>query len=195
MLGINMSNVEAAGNFPKPKPGGYVCQITAVNNNVAKKRLDIQFDFYEGEFRGYYKDLYGRANFWGGTFTKSYNEKALPFLRQFIETVQASNADTSGLVIGNFEDIDETKLVNKLVGIALGEKEYLGNDGIKKTKLDTYNAQFYAVDDIRQGNYQVPEFKPLQTESEPPTGSNGVVDMSASPGAGFDPVSDSDIPF
>lgn len=192
MIGINMKNIESAnaGTYPKPKAGGYVCIITDVTNNPPKKRLDIMFDFYEGEFKDYYKDLSERAKFWGGKFSKSYSEKALPFLKQFIETVVASNSDTYGLVIGDYEDIDETKLVGKLFGAAIGEKEYMGNDGIKKVKLDTYNAQFYTVDDINAGNYQVPEFKKYEDSSVTDM-SAGVVDLSA----GFGPVKDDDIPF
>ena len=190
MLGINMANVESAtGGYPKPKGGGYVCIVTDATNNVAKKRLEIKFDIYEGEFKGYFKELADRANFWGGNFSKSYSEKALPFLKQFIEVVVASNVSTDGLVIGNYEDIDETRLVGKLFGAAIGEKEYMGNDGLKKVKLDTYNAKFYPVEDIRTGNYAIPEFKKLDENAV--DASAGVVDLSA----GFAPVKDDEIPF
>lgn len=188
MIGINMGSVEAAGTYPRPKAGGYVIRITSVLNDIQKERLDIEFDFYEGEFAGYYKDLYDRRHFWAGKFSKSYKEKALPFFKGFVETVLKSNADADGLVIGNYEDIDETKLRGLLVGMVVGEKEYIGNDGLKKIKLDTYNANFLPVSDIRDGNYEVPELVPLE---DTPVSMPEVVDTTTS----FGPVNDSDLPF
>lgn len=181
MLGINMNNVDAAGNFEKPKAGGYVIIIRKVNNDKAKERLDIEYDFFEGPFKNYYYDLNERCGFWAGRFNKSYKQKALPFFKSFIEAVTASNPDHEGLVIGDYEDIDETKLNGKLVGMVVGEREYIGNDGVKKVALDNYNAQFITVHDIHEGNFTVPEFKAL---AEAPK-SSGVVDMSAP--AGFEP--------
>lgn len=183
-----MSNIESAGSYPRPKAGGYVIRITSAANNKQNERIDIEFDFAEGEFAGYYKDMQERFKFWGGKFSKSYKERALPFLKSFIEMVQESNANTDGLVIGDFEDVDETKLIGMLVGMVVGEKAYIGNDGKEKVKLDTYNASFISVEDVRSGNYTVPEFQPL--EEKPPEAA-GVVDMSGN----FGPVNDNDIPF
>lgn len=178
MLGINMNNVDAAGNFEKPKAGGYVIIIRKVNNDKAKERLDIEYDFFEGPFKNYYYDLNERCGFWAGRFNKSYKTKALPFFKQFLEAVVASNPDNEGLIIGDYEDVDETKLCSKLVGMVVGEREYIGNDGVKKVALDNFNAQFVPTKDITEGNFTVPEFKPLP---EAPT-SSGVVDMSAPDG-------------
>lgn len=188
MIGINMGNVDAAGLYSRPKAGGYVIKITSVLNDKLKERLDIEFDFQEGEFAGYYKDLYDRRHFWAGKFSKSYKEKALPFFKGFIETVLKSNSNADGLVIGDYEDIDETKLVGLLVGMVVGEKEYIGNDGIKKVKLDTYNANFLPVEDIRKGNYEVPDLILLEDSSSPVP---EVIDTTAD----FGPISDDDVPF
>lgn len=187
MIGKNLGNVDAAGSYSRPGAGGYVISIIKVQNDKVKERIDVEFDFYEGEFTGYYKDLYERRHFWAGKFSKSYKDKALPFFKGFLEAVVKSNDDTDGLIVGDYEDVDETKLVGKLVGMVVGEKEYIGNDGIKKVKLDTYNALFVKVADIRSGNYEVPELIPLE---ETPT-ATGVIDTTA----GFGPVSDSEIPF
>ena len=122
--------------------------------------------------------------------TKSYKDKALPFFRAFIEAVQASNEDTDGLVIGDYEDVDETKLVDKLVGVVVGEREYDGNDGTRKKALDWYNASFMTLDDIRGGNYEVPELR-ITGRKATVLDAVDVVDMSAS----FAPLSDEDVPF
>ena len=188
MLGINMSNVETAGTYPRPNPGGYVIKIISAVNNKKKERIDIEFDIFEGRFAGYYQEMQNRLGWHTAKFSKSYKEKALPFLRNFIEVIIGSNGDTSGLVIGDFEDIDETKLVGKKLGMIVGEAEYWGGDGIKKKKLDFYNADFVTIDTIHSGNYRIPEFKPLQNP-EPPSAE--VIDTTAN----FGPVTDDDMPF
>ena len=189
MIGVNMSNVESAGSYPRPKPGGYVIRIEKVENNKQKERLDIEFDIVEGEFAGYYKDMQERNGWHTGKFSKSYRTNALPFLKGFIEAVIKSNTPESveGLVIDDFVDIDESKLVSLIVGMVVGEKEYIGVDGKKKTRLDTYNASFIPAEKIRAGDYTVPEFQPLAEAPE----SSGVVDMSV----GFTPTVDDDVPF
>lgn len=191
MLGINLSNVEANGSYQRPGGGAYVCQIVNISNNVAKKRIEIEFDIYEGDYAGYYKATKEQFGFWGGNYSAYYTDRAQGRFKAFIEAVIASNANTDGLVIGDYEDIDETKLVGKLIGLAMGEKEYLGNDGLTKRKLDTYGANFYTVEDIRNGNYKIPEFKPLESKPCAVDMSAGVVDLSAN----FGPVKEDDIPF
>ena len=89
MLGVNMSNIESAGVYPRPKAGGYVIKITSAVNNKQNERIDIEFDFAEGDFKDYYRDMQERFKFWGGKFAKSYKAKALPFLKSFIEAVHA----------------------------------------------------------------------------------------------------------
>lgn len=176
MIGKNMHDVNAAGNYPRPKAGGYVIRIKNVVNNKTNERLDIDYDFYEGEFKGYYEDLHARAGFWAGRFTKSYKDTALPFFRAFIEAVTKSNPDTDGLVVGDYEDVDETKLPGKLVGMVAGEREYTGNDGQRKRNLDNYNATFVTVDDIHSGNFTVPELR--VADDITPAQAPAAVDMS-----------------
>ena len=164
--------------------------IDSVKNIAQKEQLEVCLEFAEGNFANYCQGIKDRFNFWPARCTKSYKDKALPFFKAFIEVIQESNADTDGLVIGDFEDVDETKLVGKKVGIVVGEREYDGNDGTRKKGLDWYNAQFVTVKAIRSGSFEIPELRiignaPATTESA------GVVDMSAS----FGPVSDDEMPF
>ena len=190
MIGRNMSNVNAAGNYPRPVPGGYVMVIDSVKNIPQKEQLEICLEFPDGNLKGYCTNIKDRFGFWPARCTKSYKDKALPFFKAFIEAVQASNADTTGLVVGDFEDIDETKLVGKSVGVVVGEREYDGNDGTRKRASDWYNATFVSIDDIFKDNYEVPELRITGTKATV-TEAVDVVDMSAS----FGPVSDDDMPF
>lgn len=198
MLGIDIRGVEAAGNYPKPKAGAYIIRITKATNNPGKKRVEFEFDIAAGEFKGYFQGLYDRAHFWGGNFSKSYTEKAMGFLRAFVDAVQESNEDANGIIVDvdGTEDVDETKLVGKLVGMVVGEKEYIGNDGQIKVKLDTYNATFITISDLNEGNYTVPEFVPLNMDQVQPAAAGNVVDTTSDAAIeGFGPVSDDETPF
>ena len=191
MIGRNMSNVNAAGNYPRPTPGGYVMVIDSVKNIMNKEQLEICLEFTGGDLKDYCHNIKDRFNFWPARCNKSYKDKALPFFKAFITAVQESNADTTGLVIGDFEDVDETKLVGKKVGVIVGEREYDGNDGTRKKGLDWYNASFVNIDTIMTGNYEVPELR-VTGSSATVTESAGVVDMS---GGFIGPVADDDVPF
>lgn len=197
MLGINLNGVSAAGGSTMIEPGGYVIEITKVSNDTTKFKLDIEFDIAEGPYTGYYRDEAER-NWWKGRVSKSYTEKAKPFFKKFIETIEDSNGGAPGLVVQVTdedgepqEDIDETKLVGLKLGIVFGLEEKVS----KKTgniyrKEDFFNAEFVTVDDIHEGKFTVPELKKLDNA---PTASSAsdVVDTTA----GFTPIKDEDVPF
>ena len=192
MLGTNMRNVSAATGGSRPGPGGYVMQIVRVTNQPKNERIELEIDIAEGPFAGYYKDLSDRKQFWGAKFVKSYKESALPFFKSFIEIIQECNENTDGLVIGDFEDIDETKLVGKLFGMVYGMKEYIGNDGKTKEKPDWYNADYVSLDIIRNGEYEIPDLVPLGADGQQnPQQVGGVVDTTA----GFEAMDPNDVPF
>ena len=188
MLGVNMKNIDAAGGN-RPGAGGYVIRITKVTNRVNKQDIEIEYDIAEGEYKDHYQDLFNRRKFWGAKFYKSYKDNALPFLRAFLETIIECNDNTDGLVIGDFEDIDETKLVGKTLGLIYGLEEYIGNDGKKKTRPDHWNAEFVSPDIIRGGEFTVPELKPLEGV---PQSSGGVIDTTIN---GFTQADIEETPF
>lgn len=190
MLGINMTNVDAATGGNRPGAGGYVIQIRRVEDRKDKAYIEVEYDITEGPFKGYYADLFERRKWWGGKFRRSYKEKALPFFKAFIGTVQESNGGAPGLVIGDFEDIDETKLPGLTLGIVYGMEEYMGNDGIIKQRPDTFNAVFMTPDAIREGEYEVPELKPYEGAS---ASNAGVVDTTVP--SGFERLQADDTPF
>lgn len=151
MKQIDLANVqEPQGEFKKLVPGGYVIGITRVEDNPDKEYLMIEYDIAEGPLKNYYLELNNKFGFWGGNFVKSYKDKALPFFKQFIEAVQASNR-------GYKWDSDEGKLVRKLVGAVLQIETYTNRNGETKEKLAV--VQLLPADDIRQGKFTVPEPK------------------------------------
>lgn len=172
----NWDNIEDAKEYAKPTPGGYICGITAVEDVEAKEYLKIEYDFAEGEFKNYFRQLHEAMDFWGGRFIRSYKTKALPFFKSFKTAVEQSNAGYK------FDEDNLQALKRKLVGLVLGEEEYIGKDGKIKTRL--YVAQTISVDKIRKGDFDVPKLKKLDKSK---------IEQSVS--ESFEEISDDDLPF
>lgn len=163
MRKINMENVREAGTSNRLPAGGYICKITNVtdvplNENTGRgDYLEIEFDIAEGEYKDYYKQINAEHGFWGGSYKRSYKEKALPFFKRMCSAVAKSNP---GFVFdGGEQNSNEQTLVGKRVGLVLGEEEYNGNDGKTKTRL--YVSSECSIEDIQKENFKVPEFKNL----------------------------------
>lgn len=152
MKNINWNEVEDVIEYERLSAGGYICGITAVNDVSDKQYLKVEYDIADGKFKNYFKDLYDSKSFWGGSFIKSYKEKARPFFKAFISSVEKSNR---GYIFNN----DETTLRGKFVGLVLGEEEYYANYGQIKTRL--YVADVHSIDKIKSGNFKVPTLKTL----------------------------------
>ena len=155
----NIASVQEAstGESKRLSAGGYICKYTVVQDNPSKEYLYMEFDIADGEYKGYYKDLAERLDFWGGKCYRSYKEKALPMFKRMCSAVTKSN---KGFIFDGDEHCDETTLIGKKVGLILGEEEYIGNDGSTKTRL--YVVREVAVDDIKEGKFKVPELKRLE---------------------------------
>ena len=67
----------------------------------------------------------------------------------------------------HFREDDLASLRGKLIGVVLGEEEYIGNGGAKKIRLTV--RQTRSVDAIRRGDFTIPALKPLKSApaSEP----------------------------
>jgi hypothetical protein len=169
-LAKKLSEVEEAMDFPKPGVGGYIAKIIKVTDNVNREYLDIEWDFAEGEFEGYYAELYERFGNWSGRLIRSYKETALSFFKQFVTAVENSNPNFK------FDETDEQKLVGKLVGVVLGEEEYENDKG--ETKIALKVKQIRSADKIRSGDFKIPEQTKRETKS---------LEIA--------PVSDDEVPF
>lgn len=163
MKAINLSEVQEAGTGLGLKAGGYVCTITNVEDVPSKEYLYVEFDIAEGEFKNYYKKLQEAKNFWGGSFYKSYKEKALPMLKRFCSAVTKSN---SGYIFdAGAQNSDEKTLKGKLIGLVLFEEEYIKNNGEigRRLKVD-YECD---IEKIRKGEFKVKELKKLPDDQRP----------------------------
>lgn len=184
---IDMNEYEAAtvsmgGEYQRMTAGGYVCRIQAVRTKgtdyygneidyaTAKQYVKLIWDVAEGEFAGKFSDDYwaGEDKDYGHQLYLSW--KNLGALKGNITAIEESNPGFDAMAALN---ADKWELfVGKLVGIVLGEEEYLGNDGTVKTRFGF--PRLKSVQDIRDGKFKVPPLKKLAAndapaESEPST--------------------------
>lgn len=160
----NYENVQATtGEFNKLPAGGYICRITLADDvpldtNTGKgDYLKIEFDVASGEYKGYFEKQYERFNsFWGGSFIRSYKEKALGMFKHFTNCIEESNA-------GYMWAWDEKTLQGKYVGLVIGYEEYVNGSGETKERL--YVKDVKTVGQIKQGDFKVPELKKLAVEA------------------------------
>lgn len=154
MKNINWDTV--SDDVRRPVPGGYIAQITKVEDFEDREFLRIEWDFYDGEFKGANQETFAAFGFWPTSFVRSYKEKALRFFKGFKTAVEESNRN---FVFRN----DPQSLVGKYIGVVLGEEEYRGNDGGTKKRL--YVSEVRSGKAIRDGKYTVPELKKLPDEA------------------------------
>lgn len=158
----NFEQVKASGEFDSLKPGGYIGVLYKVEDESDKEYLKVFFDIAEGEFTGYYKNLYSQFDFWGGVFIRSYKEKALSMFKGFIKAVEESN-------VGYVWNWDESTLKGKKVGLILQEEEYVPTGGAHAGELRTrlIVQKVVNVETIKSGKYKVPELKKLDKYTAP----------------------------
>jgi hypothetical protein len=160
--------------------GGYICKILQAKVDKSKKGNDmliILFDIAEGDHKDFYKKQFESKKSsnpeakWQGIYRQLVDGDNLPYFKGMVLAIEKSN---------NFSwDFDEKKLAGKLFGGVFGQEEYKGNDG--KTHLSTKCQWIRTVEQIRSGNFKIPDVKRL-------AGGNSA--------AGFTPLEEDDeLPF
>lgn len=154
----NFDKIQESGNFEKLPVGGYIIKILEVDDVPEKEYLKIFFDINDGEKKGFFQKAFEEdtraEKKWpnAGSFIRSYKEKALPMFKGFTNAVENSNK-------GYKWNFDEKSLVNKVVGVVIGEEEYVNQKGQVRTR--TYVSAVHSVDTIKKGEFTVPELKKL----------------------------------
>lgn len=175
-------NAEAStGNdFVALPPGAYICRITdVIDHNEEKPYIEVIFDIADGEYKGYYSDDWGAKNLWAHSRRHYYTDKAMGMFKGFIKAIDESNGTNFNAEVET--GFDESKLKGKLIGYVVGEEEYESNSGEIRTRLDWSNARVRSVSQIKSGGCSIPSKKTLQASAPVP--------------AGFEPVTDDDMPF
>lgn len=162
----NFENVQAStGEFNKPTAGGYIVEILSVkdvpmNEQTGKGNyLKIDYDICRGEFAGYYAEQNKKfGGDWFANFIRSYKEAAAGMFKHFINCIEESN-------VGYHWNWDEKSLVNKYVGVVLGEEEYPKKDGSVGVKLVVKDIK--TVHQIAKGDFKIPAIKKLPASTTP----------------------------
>ena len=166
--------------------GGYVCRIIHAIDNAEKQYLRIELDIAEGDYKGTYSDKYTKfGGNWGCVRIASYKERALPMFKGFVTAVEESNDRYKF-------DFDEKTLEGKLVGVLMGEEEYISTDG--EVRTNTKPQFFRSVQAIRSGDFQIPEPKRISGGS----GSVPVINLSKPANVDIDSlptIDPDDVPF
>lgn len=171
---------QASGDYERLPAGGYVIKITDVQNDEEKKYLKIVYDIAEGPERGRYKDI-DKDHDYLCSFIRSYKEKALGMFKAFIIAVDEANGTNFNEFVE--KGLDEKDLKGNRVGVLFGYEEYNANDGSVKERLRV--VRFLNIEQVRAGDFKVPELKKLAGSEIKPT----------APPAGFTPLNDADVPF
>lgn len=193
MKNIDWDRVEGRqeGEFISPAPSGYIAMICTVEDREDKEYLEIWWDFAEGPFQGTNGDTFQRAGFWPTRLFKSYKETAWPYFKAFKTAVEESNRGY------RFSCEDVRGLINKKVGVVLGEEEYEKNDGSIGKRLYVYQTR--SVDSIRKGDYKTPDLKTLsgKPKSAGQKWASGQKSKYSPTGSGFSDIGEDDgeLPF
>lgn len=152
MIKLNLEEVKEASDNKRLTAGGYVAKITSVQDFPDKEYLSIEYDIAQGEFAGYFQNIFNTFGWWGGRLIRSYKETALSFFKSFIVAVENNNKAYKF-------DYKEQTLRGKSIGIVLGEEEYENNKG--EIKLRLYVAKVCDIKSILDENFKVPDLKKL----------------------------------
>lgn len=147
----NWNEIEETEFADKLPEGGYVLRITAVEDVPEKEYLWIVYDIAEGDYTGHYSDGWGKENPWAHRFVRSYKDSAEGMFKAFINRVEESNKGFK------WDNVDEGQFVGKEIGAVFQKELYTNDKGEDKERLNMFRV--YASQDIRNGDFKVPEPK------------------------------------
>jgi len=159
MKKINWNVVEEkdyGAQVETPPAGGYVVKIVDIKDVPDRNYLLINYDIAEGEWEDWWMAMYETQNWGLPRHYASYSDKAQGMFKHFLICLEKSNPNFRMTAWDN----DEHKLVGLKFGAVIGEEEYEGKDGkVKKAKRIQ---RILSIEDIRKGNFKVPELKKLK---------------------------------
>lgn len=143
--------------------GTYVCAIKDYKDFENDEYVAFNYDVVEGDNAGFFSKMfkedeekYKDKAFWKGSFTRSYNEKSEAYWKAFVTSVEKSNKK----FIWNPENPDLNVFKNKYIGLVIGQKEYIGNNG--KVYKKNYIDSVHSVERIKSGGIELPELKKVE---------------------------------
>lgn len=165
----NWSEVEEASGSSMLPAGGYVVRITDVEDFPEKEYLKFTFDVAEGEYAGFFRN---DDRPYVHQFVRSYTDKAEPFFKHFLVCLEESTRGK--FKIEEWEKTcDESRLVGLELGVVFQVEDYTNTKGEDRKRMNAEG--FYAAQDIRNGDFTVPD--PKDTREGVPQASGAPADM------------------
>lgn len=181
MKNTNWKEVNESGG--QPTKDGYICKIIAIDDDEDREFLKIYLDIAQGEYEGYFQDLYDRYGFYGLTTVRSYKDTAKGLFKKFLTTLEKSN---QGFVADNFNNNPQS-LLNLQIGAVLQIRRYTKNNGLDGKQLRV--ADICTTGDILAGNFKVPddidERNKVETATVTPSADFGFVNVAADDDTGL----------
>lgn len=182
LIGYEETTAVLPGEFVKLPAGGYVCSIVnaeITNSKAGNPMLVLYIDIVEGEFAKHFRNAFERVRGsrpdikWdnSGIYRQLIFDKAgkvSRFFKGLLTCIEKSNAQFSF----NPRSFDEKILRGCLIGFVFAEEEYQKTDG--STGSRTFAKFPKPVDDIRSGNFKIPDSKKPPAEKPKPPQSSGV---------------------
>lgn len=177
------------GNFKTLPKGGYVCKIFKVGEKTDKNgnpMIHIAFDIVEGEYRDFFKESYRskkensddpakvkypfEGQMWISTTDYEDRTKTSRKFKGFCTALE-----DSGTQVWNGNNFDMNAVNGAMLGIVYQnqEQEYNG-----KTYWRAVPWGCRSVDSIREGDYFVPDDKPLPKPADDPIEAFAAVDSN-----------------
>ena len=169
LFGKDYDSVQVGGEFQALPGGGYVvyikkAQMTTNSNNLPM--IEVMVDIAEGDYKGYFGDLY-RSRIGSDPNAKyPYNGilritavdeegNTKKNFKSFCTAVEQSN----DMTLPRHDNAFLKALAGKYVGVLYQREEYEGNDG--KAHWSTKPKWYRSVETIRSGKFTAPEDVPL----------------------------------
>ena len=183
-FGNTYAQAEIGGEFKKLPAGGYVCEITNVEDKPDKQYLLVTYDIATGPYKGYYSDEWGKAHIYAHSIYKSYKDANMRYFRGFITCIDKSNGTNFDSLYAGTDPVNEKLLIGKRIGLVIAYEEYMNDRGEKRER--TYVHSNRSVQAIEAGDYEVPDVKPLN---------NTPATAPATIPPEFQQIKDDEIPF
>lgn len=152
---MNWDLIEESTGGTMLEPGGYVCRITAIQDVPEREYIWVIYDVAEGPKAHIYSGL-GIDDDWKHRFTRSYKESAAGMFKAFYKRIEESNR---GFV---WDGCNEQQFVGKEVGLVFGKELYTNDKGEDKER--TVVSYVVASQDIRNGDFKIPQVKDKRTQ-------------------------------
>jgi len=154
----NVPEVESSNSLPV---GAYVCKILNVIDNEQKEYLKIEFDIYEGQYKGWFlkKQQANQGSSWKGNYYRTYDDRSAQYFKSFITSIEQSN--------NNYKwEWNEQSLIGKLFVVVFGYEEYLDNGQIKKALKPRF---VHSIKALKENRIKLPDIKRVSLEIPQPT--------------------------